>query len=472
MPFFQFSEDYETNFFGVGSGDTQLQMEFFAGVLSGPGDYELGVEEGDDNYGTCLTCALLTVGDKTFFATSGTITVSDVDQVGEALVAELKDATFIEVEIPGAAEQDYTSVPVPNGETRCLASSELEVACLSDATCGETAICGLEATSKLGCVTSVDFCTGDDARENGDDLMSGANALTLGTAVSGATCGGMGTGAAFEKDWYTFTLAAETNLNFSLAWEDETVDFDVYIVDGEFNTVGSGATIDNPEVGQVLKLAPGKYYALVLPYEHAGLEAVDYTLTISSFVPECEENADCTNAAKPVCDEATLTCVVCVSDLDCAAATPVCVPGETEATNACGVVDACTGDDAKENGDDGINGAQAITLPATINQKICGAPDTDSAAESDWFKVTLAADTDVTFNLSWVGDFDFDFGVLDADGNVVADAATIDNPEETVLSVTGDVVAGEYFIVVYSYEGPEAAATDYTLTVTSAPIAP
>ena len=496
VPFFQFSEDFETNFFGVGGPDTQLQMEFFAGVLSGPGDYELGSNEDDQNYGTCSTCALLTIGEQAFFATSGTITVTEVDQVGEVLQAELKDATFIEVEIPGIAEQDYTSVPVPNGETRCLASSSLEIACLADAVCGDSALCGLDGPSKLGCVDSVDVCTGDDAFENDDDLMSGANAITLGTAISAATCGGMGTGAAFERDWFTFTLAAETSLNFNLAWDDETVDFDVYIVDAELNTIGAGATIDMPESGQVLKVAAGTYYALVVPYEHAGTVAVDYTLTLSVFVPECEESADCTDSAKPACDLETLTCVACVSDdecggatpacdlgtmtcvacvsdLQCTAANPVCVAGETAAANACGVVDACTGDDANENGDDGINGAQAITLPANITQKICGAPETDSAGEADWFKVTLAAETDVTFGLSWVGEtYDFDFGVLDAEGNVVADGATVDNPESTVLSVTGDVAAGEYFIVVYSYEGPEAAATDYTLTVTSAPIAP
>ena len=69
VPFFQFSEDFETNFFGVGGPDTQLQMEFFAGVLSGPGDYELGSNEDDQNYGTCSTCALLTIGEQAFFAT-------------------------------------------------------------------------------------------------------------------------------------------------------------------------------------------------------------------------------------------------------------------------------------------------------------------------------------------------------------------------------------------------------------------
>ncbi len=174
--FFTYSEDSGHTSFGL-SNDTaapdRVLRRWRGSPLTGRGDYELGDNADDQNYGTCSTCALLTIGEQAFFATSGTITVTEVDQVGEVLQAELKDATFIEVEIPGIAEQDYTSVPVPNGETRCLASSSLEIACLADATdfACDSALCGPRRHRReLGCVDSAStVCTGDDAIENDDD---------------------------------------------------------------------------------------------------------------------------------------------------------------------------------------------------------------------------------------------------------------------------------------------------------------
>lgn len=55
---------------------------------------------------------------------------------------------------------------------------------------------------------------------------------------------------------------------------------------------------------------------------------------------ECDEDTDCKDPAKPICDPATNTCEECSENADCPADTPVCKLDETE-NKACG---PCTSD--------------------------------------------------------------------------------------------------------------------------------
>ncbi len=94
--------------------------------------------------------------------------------------------------------------------------------------------------------------------------MTGANAITLGHGHQREDLRRRRHGvAAFERDWFTFTLAAETSLNFNLAWDDETVDFDVYIVtDAEFNTIESGGATIGQARDRVQHRQPGGRHLL------------------------------------------------------------------------------------------------------------------------------------------------------------------------------------------------------------------
>jgi hypothetical protein len=70
-----------------------------------------------------------------------------------------------------------------------------------------------------------------------------------------------------------------------------------------------------------------------------------------------------------------------------------------------------------------------------------------------------------TVTVQWPGaSVDWDVYVLDSEGNQVASAASLANPEEAVLV---DPVPGEYTVVVENYEGG-SASTDWTGSVSFA----
>lgn len=474
--------------FGLTGEAEELLLEFYdmgaGSPLAGPGEYPLGGNPDDQNYATCTTCGLIFTEDKVFFATSGLITITEIDEVARVVKATLTDATFVEVDIN---TETFESTEVPGGEGWCIPSAAIEYApeCTTNADCsGATPFCDTENFECVGCLSSLDcsadkpvcsatdngveciagldLCTGDDANEQSDDGPMGANALTLGTPVNAKICGDQEAESAAEFDWYTFTLAAPTNLEITLSWPGaEDVDF--YFVDANLEAVQSGgATEANPEVVRATEVPAGTYYIAVNSYAGAPTAAVGYTLTVATFTPECTQDSDCTDAAKPACDTENLVCVVCVTDFNCSAATPVCKLDEAGVAS-CGVNDVCTGDDAGENGDDGPAGARALTSGTAVNGKICGETGTDSAAEADWFKVTVADGQNITVSLAWPGTGDLDVYVLDAEGMIVDDAATTANPEEVVITAPG---AGTYFVAVTSYEGAPTDAVDYTLTVT------
>jgi hypothetical protein len=201
----------------------------------------------------------------------------------------------------------------------------------------------------------------------------------------------------------------------------------------------------------------------VSSYEGAPTAAVAYTLTASVFTPECtDSNTQCTTSERPVCDTENFACVQCLSSLDCNATNPVCKLDTDGKTPVCGVIDVCTGDDARENGDDGPKGATTIAVTDSVSGKICGAAETPSEAEADFFTFTSAGNESFKITLAWAdAAVDLDLYVLDSAGEEVD--STIDNtPEVLTLS---NLAAGTYYIVVSSYEGAPTAATSYTLSV-------
>lgn len=105
-----------------------FSIEIYAalGGATAPGTYPIT----DDNYDTCGNCVLvqtdcdenLNACDKTFLATSGTLTIIATGGIGDAFTATVSDLVLTEI----TYDADYHSTPVSDGETWCIDSYEAE----------------------------------------------------------------------------------------------------------------------------------------------------------------------------------------------------------------------------------------------------------------------------------------------------------------------------------------------------------
>ena len=485
--FFEYDEANDFTNFGAESDSAFISVEFYdigsGSPLTGVGIYPIGSNAADRNYETCSTCIIIYADcgaescDKLFFATGGTIEVTAIDQAAGTITAELKDIVAVEVTID---QQTFRSTPVPNGEGYCIDSAVVDYnpECTNDDMCTDASkpFCDTESNTCVQCVGFFDCstaaapvcliadgtcgtltgqCTGDDNLEPNNGPAQ-ASALTAGTPVNAKACVGS---TQREFDWYTFTTTEVSNLNFSVTHAAATaMDFDIVLFSADGEIVDAAESEENPEVLSVPLAPAGTYYALVYLYSGSDTAGVDYTLAFTATVPECLTNADCTNAGEAVCDTTVGECVVCASSFDCAAATPVCI-ADDQGVRSCGVVDVCTGDDANEHGNDGPNGAIALTLGTPATAKICGETDTPSELESDFFVLDLATAGNVRFTLTWTGDSDLDLYLYEEDGTFL-DGSVLDTPE--VISAEA-LAVGKYFVEVISYEGNATVALDYTL---------
>jgi len=468
-----------------------LSIEFFPEVggpapspLTGPGTYPIGATPADQNYQTCQTCVLIREQcgdascDKTYFATSGSLVVTQYDLASGIFVGTLNDVQFREVTIDPNA--DFRSTVVPNGSTWCIEQTSYNIApeCIEDADCTDASkpfctsqqVC-VQCKNTFDCDASVPYCvqgacnaaetcTGDVDEPNNHPTQ--AIAIAPGVAAMGGICEGANLG---DIDWYTFALTETRTLTASLDWTGDA-DLDFYLVDANGATI-TGSENDNPPAGEsfVALLNAGTYYFVVTAFDTSsvggGTEAVMYGLTFDTQAP-CTNDAECTGTAG-TCEVSTGLCIECGSDLDCSATNPVCLGTGLDAV--CGVIDLCADDDAREHGDDGPNGANPINVGESIDGKICGEAFTPSSREADWFTFTLDADATITITVSWTApDTDLDFALFDDPSMPsIEEGLGTDNPE-----VVSDIAltAGQYWIRLNSFEAG-GLTVDYNLVVTA-----
>jgi len=94
----------------------------FGGPLM-PGIYSIEDDTLNSNYSTCHTCVLIVdstgTSERIFYATFGEIDIDSIGPVGTLFAGTLSNANLIEVTIDPVT---FESIPVPNGETRCIDS--------------------------------------------------------------------------------------------------------------------------------------------------------------------------------------------------------------------------------------------------------------------------------------------------------------------------------------------------------------
>lgn len=178
--------DYEARSSTTGPYDSlKLELYNFGTVVPAPTTLELGATIADSSYDTCQNCALLQrncdangVCEKTFFAISGTVTLTEVDRPNQSIAGTLTNAKFVEIHY-GAGP----ATPVPGGETWCIGSLALDAAaeCLVDADCAghpngdichENHCAGRCDFNAFGPVAQHYSATGNDARYVGMSALS------------------------------------------------------------------------------------------------------------------------------------------------------------------------------------------------------------------------------------------------------------------------------------------------------------
>lgn len=140
----------------------------------------------------------------------------------------------------------------------------------------------------------------------------------------------------------------------------------------------------------------------------------------------------------------------CESSFECPASAAACVGGE------CRAIDNCAVDDARDDADDGPNGAGALVDGATHGMT-CAAP-----GEADWFVFELGGgDRQRVVTLSWDDEaFDLDLEIHDASGALLGSSAGVVDPEEVTLV---EPAAGRYYAVVLPYAGGAGVSVAYTI---------
>ncbi|HTM20238.1 MAG TPA: PPC domain-containing protein [Kofleriaceae bacterium] len=334
---------------------------------------------------------------------------------------------------------DYYSASSPSTGTYRLTV-------IADPQCGDDWDCTAEDPvcdpTTLACAAGYDQCVGDDANETSDDGPIGGTALALvpntPSVVSGALCGA----PEQEADWFRFTAAEGDDVNLTLSWTDAS-ELDLYLYDADGAEVDSLYAYESPDSLRLVDLAAGDYFAKLIRYGDSSTAVTSYTITAA--IPECTWSGQC-SAGEPVCT-----------------GDQVCVAAEA----------MCAGEGSGDDGDDGASVAHALTMPATVNAKICSAPlgnsifaGADYSLEEDWYKVDLAVGQTLDASLAWTAtpaSEDLDLYMLGPDGTTV-DYSWFSNPETVSFTATA---AGTHYLVIQMY-GPSdvAASTSYSVTST------
>ena len=278
---------------------------------------------------------------------------------------------------------------------------------------------------------------GADANED-NNTEATATALTLGTPISGATCG-------FDEDWFTFT-ADNTAALVTATWtNDGETDLDLVITDCNGSQLGSGVSGDPAQESTTATgLTSGTDYCVLVAYYSGASGGADpaYSVSVEGRTA-CVLDSQCTGGE--VCGVTGSEAGVCSSTTPPAA--------------------GC-GDDA--SGDNDTSGlAEPLTSGTPITEGSCdGNPD--NPPDFDWFTFTLAAGQSVSLTVdqaSGMADGDIDVYLYDSNGVLWAAAATVNNPE--VIAGSG-LPAGTYYVMTYYYDNDPAtpASTTYDITLT------
>lgn len=130
-----------------------------------------------------------------------------------------------------------------------------------------------------------------------------------------------------------------------------------------------------------------------------------------------------------------------------------CVPNSNDCSNPGGTT--CT-DDSYEDNDSRTQASSSPALPAgTYNLVSC--PGGSSDDDEDWFEITIAADSQVTLNLTGGSQSDLDLGLYDSTGALIKSSVSLTSTE----SVARCLLPGTYYVRVYAWS---AASNPYTLT--------
>lgn len=313
--------------------------------------------------------------------------------------------------------------------------------CTTSAECG-TDVCFarlcVECGSPFDCTTAAapacdpvantcvinDQCTGDDAREHGDDGPAGAVPLAFPSLVSGAMCNApLG-----EQDWFRFELAAPADRALVLDWTGDA-DLDLIVTD-EVGTTVASTLFNHPELLTMRALPAGIYHVVVGRFDGADAAAVPYTLAAS--IPECADAFDCTQPGTPVCGPSG-----------------ACIAGPAQ----------CTGDDPGEGPDDGPAGAIALTSGQTAAGKICNAP----ASERDYYRIPVTSGDNLDIDVTWTASSaDLDLIARLPDGRQLG-MAFWGAPERMRLT---NLPAGDVFLELLWFGDATTSAVDYSITAT------
>lgn len=202
---------------------------------------------------------------------------------------------------------------------------------------------------------------------------------------------------------------------------------------------------------------------LYLVIDHFGFDPVasgNYSLDVVQA--ECLTPSEC-GPQTPYCLD--YACVACVNSFQCTdPAKPAC---DQESFSCVSGWDECTGDDPTppEHGDDGPLGAATLTAPTLgnptiVSQNICS----DPLSEVDFFRIDIPANAERVFSVAWAPDGgDIDLALLREDGSLV-DSSFRQQPE---VVNANNLPAGSYLLAVSKFESagnPLRVSVPYTLS--------
>jgi hypothetical protein len=128
-----------------------------------------------------------------------------------------------------------------------------------------------------------------------------------------------------------------------------------------------------------------------------------------------------------------------------------CVPDE----GSCEPVEVCEDDTFEDNDSPSQAAANPVMSPGTLDDLV--SCPTATSDDEDWYRITIAADSQVELELEGGSTSDLDLSLHDADGALIADSTSF----ESIESIAECVTPGTYFVRVFAFTPAE---NTYSLT--------